>query len=376
MVANSNIPSLLIVDDIPANLVALRRILRDLNIKIIEAASGNEALALMLEHDFALILLDVQMPMMSGYEVAEIMQDNDETSHIPIIFVTANETSESNLLKGYKAGAIDYIIKPINKTVLRSKVQVIIELARHKSDNPPNIGLYNSMLPSLISSTSAPFKNINNALSELQGSKLKDTQIEQLKIIDHQQYSLQNIIHCVNDLSSFSSTQKDDAKQSFDLTSVLENTFDKIQPQATTLNKIFSLSGTFSNAINILGNAAGTEKILYYAALCFVNSSPEKAIDMTCSIIDDGAQHMLVKFELSDTLKSTPDDLYKYFIRSADHLEPDDEKNIMLSITSDLLETVGGLIGRSIDGKEKPCLWITIPYSKPVGMTIDSIQRI
>lgn len=124
---------ILIVDDRPENLLTLEGLLEELHVQPIRALSGEEALAATLDHDFALVLLDVQMPMMDGYEVAELMRGNKKTRHIPIIFVTATLNAESQIFRGYESGAVDYLAKPFNPMVLNSKVGVFIELFQQKA---------------------------------------------------------------------------------------------------------------------------------------------------------------------------------------------------------------------------------------------------
>ncbi|MBF0302879.1 MAG: response regulator [Desulfamplus sp.] len=126
-------PKILIVDDIPENLFALEKILTKSDAQVIRASSGNEALASILEHEFAIIILDVQMPDMDGYEVAEILKSNEKTENIPIIFVTAIDRDDAKEIKGYGTGAVDFIFKPLNKFILLSKVNVFLEL--HKIKN-------------------------------------------------------------------------------------------------------------------------------------------------------------------------------------------------------------------------------------------------
>ncbi|MFG1461816.1 diguanylate cyclase [Xanthobacter sp. DSM 24535] len=121
-------PKILVVDDVTANLVAMRHLLYSVRAEIFEAHSGNEALALCLEHTFALILLDVQMPDMDGFEVASYLSNDPTTCDIPVVFVTATYLDDINRLKGYTFGAVDYIAKPINDAILLSKVTVFLEL--------------------------------------------------------------------------------------------------------------------------------------------------------------------------------------------------------------------------------------------------------
>ena len=123
-----NQQNILIVDDHPENLVALEAILEAPDRNLIKAYSGNEALGLVLKMDFALVLLDVQMPEMDGFEVASLMHQNKNTRSIPIIFVTAINKDQKFVFKGYESGAIDYLFKPLNETILEHKVTFFLEL--------------------------------------------------------------------------------------------------------------------------------------------------------------------------------------------------------------------------------------------------------
>lgn len=129
---SAEMPKILIVDDTPANLVALRLLLRQSGATVVEAKSGNEALAACLDHEFALILLDVQMPDIDGFEVASLLSEEARTRDTPIIFVTAAYGDDLNRLKGYRHGAVDYIAKPVNDIVLLSKVRIFLELYNGK----------------------------------------------------------------------------------------------------------------------------------------------------------------------------------------------------------------------------------------------------
>lgn len=122
------LPKILVVDDTHANLVAMRRLLANCGAALHEARSGNEALAMCLDHEFALVLLDVNMPEMDGFEVAALLGETEETRDTPIIFVTAAYADDLNKLKGYRSGAVDYIAKPINDVILQSKVRVFLDL--------------------------------------------------------------------------------------------------------------------------------------------------------------------------------------------------------------------------------------------------------
>ncbi|MFH1157248.1 MAG: diguanylate cyclase [Pseudomonadota bacterium] len=127
-----NTVSLLIVDDRPENLLTLESLLEEPGLTIVRAGSGNEALSRTLDHEFALILLDVQMPGMDGYETAELLRSNSRTRNIPIIFVTAALKDREHMFKGYGSGAVDYLFKPLEPAVLQSKVTIFLDLYRHR----------------------------------------------------------------------------------------------------------------------------------------------------------------------------------------------------------------------------------------------------
>ncbi|NKF22583.1 diguanylate cyclase [Solimonas sp. C16B3] len=126
-------PAVLVVDDTPANLVAMRRLLAKMDCDIVEADNGNDALAACLDREFALILLDVQMPEMDGFEVASLLAETPDCKNAPIIFVTAAYKDDLNRLNGYEVGAVDYIAKPINEFILLSKVKVFLDLYRSRA---------------------------------------------------------------------------------------------------------------------------------------------------------------------------------------------------------------------------------------------------
>lgn len=127
---NNDRVKVLIVDDVKANLVVLKEILKNLNVEVISADSGNEALAQLLDHEFACIILDVKMPGMDGFELAKIIRTDERTKYVPIIFASASQQTESDVFKGYETGAVDYLMKPLNPPIVRSKVHVFAELLR------------------------------------------------------------------------------------------------------------------------------------------------------------------------------------------------------------------------------------------------------
>ncbi len=126
--------NILLVDDKKENLLTLQSLLDTPDFNIIKAESGQEALALLLDHEIALVLLDVRMPGMDGYETAELMRSSSRTRNIPIIFITADRMEQDHIFKGYDAGAVDFLTKPIEPLVLKCKVGIFLELHRQKKE--------------------------------------------------------------------------------------------------------------------------------------------------------------------------------------------------------------------------------------------------
>ncbi|HEY2729117.1 MAG TPA: response regulator, partial [Polyangia bacterium] len=126
--------SILVVDDEPKNLFAVEAVLSGLGGRLVTARSGQEALRHLLNRDFAVILLDVQMPDLDGFQTAAIIRDRDRSRHVPIIFITAISKASEHVRLGYALGAVDYVFKPFEADILRSKINVFIELYRNREN--------------------------------------------------------------------------------------------------------------------------------------------------------------------------------------------------------------------------------------------------
>jgi len=124
--------TLLLVDDLGENLLAMEALLRGPAVRVLKARSGEEALELLLAHEVALALVDVQMPGMDGFELAELMRGSERTKHVPIVFVTAGAHDRKRMFQGYDSGAVDFLYKPVEPHILTNKVNVFVELFRQK----------------------------------------------------------------------------------------------------------------------------------------------------------------------------------------------------------------------------------------------------
>lgn len=182
---------ILLVDDRKENLLSLEALLSDQGYTLVKATSGNEALCLTLKQEFALVLLDVQMPGMDGFETAELMRINPKTKHIPIIFVTAGMRDLQFQFRGYDTGAVDYLAKPIEPLFLQSKVRVFAELYRQRHD----LELHKNHLEEIVKTRMAEFIETRDQL--LVTEEMLRVQIEEYecaqKLLNESNISLQTI---------------------------------------------------------------------------------------------------------------------------------------------------------------------------------------
>lgn len=163
-------PRILVVDDVPANLLALEVLLEGLPCEVQMARSGMEALSLLLRETFAVMLLDVRMPGMDGYEVARHARMQSSSRDLPIIFMTAESPTEEHLKLGYDAGAVDYLFKPVSREILRGKVRVFVELyesRRELAQANARLEAANTKLLELVDEEAAAASALRQANDEL-----------------------------------------------------------------------------------------------------------------------------------------------------------------------------------------------------------------
>lgn len=221
-------PKILIVDDKPENLVALEVVLREMNVEIIKANSGNEALKETLSHDFALALLDIQMPEMDGYELASILRDDEKTSHLPFIFISAVYTDNLNVFKGYEQGAFSFITKPFQPEILLNKVKYFIEkhqqemelfqLYKNLEKKNEELEYSNKELESFSYSVShdlrTPLRALDGYCKILQEDYAQISDAERERIIGKIRYNAKKMGTLVDDLIAFSRLGKKEIKKS------------------------------------------------------------------------------------------------------------------------------------------------------------------
>jgi two-component system, sensor histidine kinase and response regulator len=166
----------LLVDDLDENLLVLEALLRREGLELLKATSGREALELALEHEFALALIDVQMPEMDGFELAELMRGAERTRHVPIIFVTAGIQERNRIFKGYDAGAVDFLFKPLEPQILRHKTETFFQLYRQRQDLAETLRLNEELMAVVGHDLKNPLNVVLMTTSLLAGSQDPDVQ--------------------------------------------------------------------------------------------------------------------------------------------------------------------------------------------------------
>lgn len=230
---------ILLVDDNADNLMSMEVVLENDNYLFEKATSGRDALKILLkEDDFSLILLDIRMPIMDGYETAELIYQRDKLKQIPIIFISGQDDEEAAIFKGYQAGAVDYIRKPFNKQILRSKVAVFVELYRKNQilkSQEENLKLINEDLRKLnheledrVKERTLELENLNNELKDLNLSKDKF-----LSVISHDlRNPLTALLASSSRLNKSASIRPEEARH---LASIIHRTSNKILEQLNEL---------------------------------------------------------------------------------------------------------------------------------------------
>ena len=268
------------VDDRKENLIALERLLKEIEVDLYTATSGNEALRLTLHHDFALALLDIQMPEMDGYELAGLLRQDEKTSRMPFIFISAIYTDHINVFKGYEKGAFSYITKPFEPKILINKVKFFMEkfqqetalrhaheaLEQHVNDLKNANEELKSFSYSVSHDLRAPLRVISgysNILLEDYGSKLDD---EGRKIINTIVKNTDKMSNLIDDILNFSKlTRQDKLLQNVDMNELMDTIFTeltehlpdrKIKYTRTVLKSAYGDKTMVRQLIsNLLGNA-------------------------------------------------------------------------------------------------------------------------
>ncbi len=406
--------SVLIVDDTPAKLVALGAIVSSMELEIVTANSGAEALRLILKRDFAVILLDVNMPMMNGFETATLIRSRPRSEHTPIIFVTAEANSDTERISGYTLGAVDFIYSPIIPEVLRAKVRVFVDIFYLQRQ----VLLHNEQLESLVAQRTAALtkeiaehkqaqdeilsakvavamaNNANEAKSAFLANMSHEIRTPMNSIIGMAhlvlktelspkqrdyiakiQLSSKHLLGIINDILDFSKIEAHKLvleTLDFDLSSVVSDISSQLWDSATAkgLGLIFDIDPKLSQTLQ--GDPLRLRQILLNYIGNAIKFTHQGKIIVYARILEEAASGWLVRFDVQDTGIGMTDAQMARLFQSFQQADTSTTRNyggtgLGLAISKQLAELMGGEVGV----KSRPAHGSTFWFSARLGRGTD-----
>jgi two-component system, sensor histidine kinase len=394
----SNRPAILIVDDRVENLVALEKILRPFEVDFVRAGSGNEALTLILEHDFALALVDVQMPEMDGYETVELMRQNERTQYLPVIFVSAIYSENRYVERGAQAGAVDFIAKPIVPVVMQAKVRVFLDLYQQRIALEQAKDELENANRLLLESTA----RANEMAAQAEQANLAKSQF--LANMSHEIRTPMNAIIGFSDVLAEENITKEQEVHVHVIRDSADNLlnlindildFSKIEAGQLTVEMIDCSLGKLLNSLESMMTAQADEKSLDFKIVtnkglpaqlhsdfcrlrqCLINLvnnaikfTDQGHVHVHVSLYEDGNQH-LIRFDVEDTGIGIPNDRQQAIFESFTQVEVSTTRKyggtgLGLAVTKQLTELLGGMLTLTSEPGKGSLFSLVIPTGMDV----------
>ncbi len=326
--------NILIVDDRNENLLTLEGILESPELNIIKAHSGNEALGMLLEYKIALVLMDVQMPGMDGFETAQIMRSSERTKYIPIIFVTAISKQRQHIFKGYETGAVDYLYKPLDLEILKSKINAYLEFFKHKEELQKTTEKLqqtveelhsakimaedatrakSAFLASMSHEIRTPLNGIiGMADLGLMDDDLSPMQRERLEDIKNSGYTLLEIINDILDISKIEAEKLDLEEVEFSLRDVIEKVFKiiSVHAQQKNIEMLVDVSPNIPDII--IGDPLRLRQILTNLLSNAVKFTEKGSVKLIIEMKDYVEEQLRIYFAVEDTGIGIPPQQIQY----------------------------------------------------------------
>ncbi|MDC0253625.1 response regulator [Bacteriovoracales bacterium] len=355
--------NVLIVDDEEINLNLIEEIISEDHIDVFKETSGAEALETISKRDYAAVIIDINMPVMNGYELAKLLKKDPKAKDIPIIFITALH-SKNEAYKAYKTGAIDFISKPIDPVVIKSKVDNFIQFYKTKKDLEFASNSKTNFLANMSHEIRTPLNSILGMAQIMSEDNLSKEQQNYMSIIQRAGKDLLSLINNILDLSKIESGELKLDKEEFSIDDILNNCIDLLTINAR--NKGLELYSDINPTVPdfVIGDPTRLKQILINLVTNAVKYTEYGNVSVNCTFEPNSN---LLSIEVKDTGRGIPKDKKDYLFKNFFQVNPLMDKNkgfgLGLAITKNLIDLMKGEIKIESKQNEGSSFTIEIPVA-------------